>query len=148
MVVLLNRFIPKNIQANLHNQTFSSEGIERLAAVILDLCVSGLLFLFPLLGWFWGILYFLLKDAFPFLKGQSIGKHFWGLRVVQKGSLTPITGNYKATILRGVIFITPGLNLVDIYFYLTRGERLADKWSDTLVIKELYFISSNNGNEM
>ena len=144
---LLQRIVPKNIQANLHNQTFSTEGMERMAAVFVDLFIGALLFLFPLLGWLWGLLYFLLKDSLPFINGQSIGKQFFGLRVVQKGTLKPITGDYKKSILRGVVFITPILNLVDIFAYLTKGERIADSWTDTIVINERYFISSNKGNE-
>ncbi|MBN2164671.1 MAG: RDD family protein [Marinilabiliaceae bacterium] len=132
--------IPVSIKENFHNQTFSSEGIERMIALMLDSISVFILSLFPLWGCFFGIAYFLLKDALPFLNGQSIGKYFMGLKVVNKESLTPITKDYKKSIIRGVVLLIPILNIIDIYRYLTIGERLADKWAETVVIKDRYFI--------
>ena len=113
-------------------------------AVGLDLFISFLLLLFPLFGWVLSLAYFITRDALPWFDGQSVGKHFFGLRVVNKGSLEAITNNYKQSIIRSVVFLTPVLNLYDIYIYLTKGERLADKWSETTVIKDRYFIPSSD----
>ncbi|MFT3740137.1 MAG: hypothetical protein QM786_15420 [Breznakibacter sp.] len=127
----------------LHPSVYTSEGIERLASVGLDLFIGISIMLFPLGGWIIGIAYVLLRDALPFLQGQSLGKHFFGLRVVTKHNLKPITGQYKRSIIRGAIILIPGLNLWDIYVYFTSGQRLADEWTQTMVIKERYHIGTD-----
>lgn len=134
---------PQDIKSNFHNRTFSEEGIERFIAFILDILSALILSLFPLWGWLLGIAYLLTKDALPIFDGRSIGKYYMNLRIVNKGTIDSITNNYKKSIIRGIVMLTPILNLVDIYHYLISGERLADKWADTIVIRNIYYINNN-----
>lgn len=118
-----------------------------MASVSLDLFIAVSIMLFPLGGWAIGIAYVLLRDALPFLQGQSLGKHFFGLRVVTKHNLKPITKQYKRAVVRGAVLLIPILNIWDIYNYFTTGQRLADEWTQTLVIKERYHIGGDTGKQ-
>lgn len=131
-----------------HPYTYSTEGIERLASIGLDLFIASGLILFPGIGWLLSITYILMADALPFLQGQSLGKHFFGLRVVHQTNLKPITRRYKKSVIRGAVLLIPGLNLYDIYTYFSKGERIADTWAKTAVISERYNVRSGNGNEI
>jgi len=126
---------------HFHPYSYSTEGIERLASAGLDVFIASGLILFPLAGWLLSIGYILMRDSLPFLQGQSLGKHFFGLRVVQQSNLKPITRRYKTSMIRGGVMLVPGLNLYDAYIYFTTGSRVADQWAKTLVISERYNVS-------
>jgi hypothetical protein len=134
-------------QSYLHPSVYSTEGIERLASAGLDFFIAFCLTLFPLGGWAIAIAYILLRDSLPFLEGQSMGKHFFGLRVVRQQNLKPLTRFYKQSIIRSGISLVPGLNIFDFYRYVTTGTRIADEWAQTIVIKERYNIQDTNGKE-
>jgi hypothetical protein len=131
-----------------HPYTYSTEGIERIASAGLDIFIASGLFLFPLAGWMLGVGYILVGDALPFLQGQSLGKHFFGLRVVHQNTLKPITRRYKKSMIRGAVMLIPGLNIYDAVIYFTKGERIADQWAGTTVISERYNVSSDKGKEV
>lgn len=131
-----------------HPSVYSTEGIERMASAGLDLFIgSSLMMLFPIAGQLVGLCYFLLRDSLPFLQGQSLGKHFFGLRVVKQFNLKPITRSYKCSSIRGGVLLVPGLNLYDIYIYMTTGQRWVDGKTETLVIKEKYNVQDSTGKE-
>lgn len=139
----------EHVGDHIHPETKTDEAIRRMAAFALDCFIAFLLGLFPLGGWVLSVIYLLFRDAFPFLNGKSAGKSFFHLRVVKKRTLRPLTRSFKRSFKRSVTLLIPGLNLVDIYMYFTKGERIGDHWADTLVIDERYDTSSssvNNGN--
>jgi hypothetical protein len=134
-------------QSYFHPTVYSTEGIERLASVGLDLFIAFCITLFPLAGWAVAIAYILLRDSLPFLQGQSLGKHFFGLRVVRQQNLKPLTKFYKRSIIRGGVLLVPFLNFYDMYRYFTTGQRIADEWAQTLVIKERYNVQDTTGKD-
>ena len=135
----------EQVSNHIHPETQSDAGLKRIAAFALDLFIAALMWLFPLGGPVLALAYLLIGDALPFLNGQSVGKQFFKLRVVVKGTLRPITRRYKRSFKRRITLLIPGLNLVDIFLYFTRGERTGDKWADTIVIEERYFTSPDKG---
>jgi uncharacterized RDD family membrane protein YckC len=120
----------------VHPESLSNFGIERLAAFALDLFIFLGLSMFPAFGWVLAIAYMLLRESLPFLQGQSIGKRYFKLRAVTSTTGKPLTRRYKRSIIRGGVTLIPILNLIDAYHYFKHGERLADKWAHTVVIKE------------
>jgi hypothetical protein len=120
----------------VHPESLSNSGIERIAAFALDFFIFLGLSMFPAFGWILAILYMLLRDSLPFLQGQSIGKRYFKLRAVTSTTGKPLTRRYKRSIIRGSVILIPILNLIDAYHYFKNGERLADKWAHTVVIKE------------
>lgn len=90
--------------------------------------------MFPRVGWMFGLIYHLTRDSLPFLNGQSFGKKLMRLKVVRIPELLPLTGSPEKSVIRGVVFLIPLLNLIDIWHLLTKGQRLADKWAETTVI--------------
>jgi len=89
--------------------------------------------------WGLGIAYLLLRDALPFLDGQSIGKKLMKQRAVTEEG-EPLTNNYKASVIRNVFFVAPILPLVEIFILNSRektpqkGHRLGDDFAKTKVI--------------
>ncbi len=107
---------------------------ERLIAGLVDLIIAAGLCLFPRIGWMVGLIYFLTKDALPFLHGQSLGKKIFNLRVIILPHYASMSGAAEKSIIRGLVAIIPGLNIVDLWFLITRKVRLADEWAETRVV--------------
>jgi uncharacterized RDD family membrane protein YckC len=61
---------------------------RRCFADTLDWLFALLFFILPFLG-ILGVLYFLFRDALPFLDGRSLGKKALGIRAVKQGMLPP-----------------------------------------------------------
>ena len=110
---------------------------ERILAAIIDLAiVTGFCF-FPRIGWIIGVFYFLLRDSFSFLKGQSFGKKLMKMKVITIPEQESLVGSPEKSIIRGIIFLIPFLNLIDIWYLVTTGIRLADRWAQTAVVPYL-----------
>ena len=109
---------------------------ERLLAGIVDLIVAALLSLFPRIGWMFGLLYILTKDALPFLNGQSFGKKIFHLRVIALPHHSALTGWPEKSVIRGLVMLIPILNLFDLYYLITQKVRIADRWAETRVIQD------------
>lgn len=83
--------------------------------------------------------YLLLRDAIPFLDGQSIGKKAMGLRAVTMEG-EPLTSNWQTSALRNVAFAILPFPLVELFVLIRRQEgpkpllRLGDEWAKTKVI--------------
>ena len=109
---------------------------ERFLAFLIDGALVLLLCLIPKVGWLFGLIYFLGKDAMPSMNGQSLGKKVFGIRILSEATHEPLYLHPRRSITRGLILLIPVVNIVDIYLLLTTGRRLADKWTETYVIKE------------
>jgi uncharacterized RDD family membrane protein YckC len=108
----------------------------RFFAFLIDFGISLILCFIPKVGWMFGLIYFLGKDAMPALKGQSIGKKVFNIRILDKSTNEPLYLHPRSSIIRGLILLIPVVNIIDIYLLLTKGYRLADKWTETYVLKE------------
>ncbi|NLX73517.1 MAG: RDD family protein [Bacteroidales bacterium] len=107
---------------------------ERFVAAFIDIIIVAGLFFFPRIGWMLGLIYHLLKESMPFMQGQSFGKHLMRIKVITIHQQLPLTGNPEKSIIRGLVMLIPILNLVDLWSLLSRGYRIADKWTETTVI--------------
>ena len=82
-----------------------------------------------------GAAYILVRDALPFLDGQSIGKKVMKTRSVHEDSGAPITNDYRTSILRNILFIIPLVGLIDaLFIFGGEQKRLGDKIAKTIVV--------------
>jgi len=110
--------------------------VDRFIAALLD----GLIFAFtylPFIGllfWLLGFAYNLVKDALPFLDGQSLGKKVMKLRVLDIDTMKPITNLYDKSAVRYLALFL----LIDFVLIFTSPNyrRLGDQWARTIVVKE------------
>ena len=79
--------------------------------------------------------YILVRDAIPFLDGQSIGKKVVKTRSVLEDSGQPTTNDYKTSLLRNILLFIPIVSLVDaLFIFGDERKRLGDKLAKTIVI--------------
>lgn len=116
--------------------------IDRFAGGLIDGIIAAVLYyiLAELVGWSVGSLagaaYILVRDALPFLDGQSIGKKVMKTRAVKEDSGAPLTGDFGASVLRNVLLIIPLVSLVDaVFLFAGDHKRLGDKIAKTTVLK-------------
>ena len=81
------------------------------------------------------LVYFLTKEALPFLGGQSIGKKLMKIRVVTEDG-NSVANNWGASAIRAISLIVPLLNLYELYLVFTNKPRLGDQWAKTRVVAE------------
>lgn len=79
-----------------------------------------------------GGVYMLVRDALPFLDGQSVGKKVMKIRVVTQDG-DSISNNWAASAIRMIPLYIPLLNLYELYKFFT-GQRLGDDWAKTRVV--------------
>ncbi len=107
--------------------------IDWLVVIAISYLLQGLL------GWQFTYLisaaYILVRDALPFLEGQSIGKKVMKTRSVLEDSGIPTTNDYRTSILRNVLLFIPIVSLVDaLFIFGNERKRLGDKLAKTIVI--------------
>ncbi len=107
---------------------------ERIIALLVDLVVVMGLFFFPRIGWMFSTFYFLVKDSLPFLKGQSFGKHLMKIKVITIPDQNSLIAYPEKSVIRALVMLIPGLNLLDLWYFFKRGHRLADIWAQTTVV--------------
>jgi len=112
----------------------ASDG-NRIVAYLIDAIVSGTLYYIPYVGFVLVLVYFLTRDALPFLDGQSIGKKVMKLRAVTEDG-APLTNNWGASIMRNIVLIIPFFPLIELVVLLTnpKKQRLGDQWAKTKVV--------------
>ena len=115
-------------------QALSAPLTERITAAIIDLIIAVGLCFFPRVGWMFGLIYHLMRDALPFLKGQSFGKHLLKIKTVALPQNESLTAYPEKSVIRGLVTLIPIVNLIDLWFLFSKGKRLADKWAHTDVI--------------
>jgi len=108
---------------------------KRLYAFLVDAVIVAVLVLIPEVGWIFGLIYFLGKDAMPSLKGQSVGKKIFNIRILTTGTNEPLHLHPEKSVTRGLILLIPLVNVIDILMLIVKGERLADKWTETHVVE-------------
>jgi uncharacterized RDD family membrane protein YckC len=83
-----------------------ADNVRRVFAFIIDVALTYLMGLIPLIGGVIGFFYMLLRDGL--LDGQSIGKRLLDIRVVtDHGTVT-----YGDSVKRNIIFAIPSLFLI------------------------------------
>jgi uncharacterized RDD family membrane protein YckC len=108
---------------------------SRFLAALIDGVFVAIVVNVPLLGPLVGIVYGLIKDAIPFLDGQSLGKRAMGIRAVRADTGAPITGDYVSSVLRQLSLCIPFFNVVDALMVFTEGRRrFGDRWAKTIVV--------------
>ena len=114
---------------------------DRLLGILIDEAVIIVIgfFIGNVLGWKLSYLlaaaYMMVRDALPFLDGQSIGKKVMKTRAVYEDSSAPLTNDYRASILRNILLIVPLIGLIDALFIFSGDKkRLGDKIGKTIVI--------------
>ncbi len=111
--------------------------LERMVAFALDAAICLVLCIIPIIGYFVGLIYFFLKDALPFTSGDSLGRHLYHLKLVDRETNQRITkGRLEKSIIRGLILFVPIINIIDAVYYIRHEHRLADEWVNTTVIKD------------
>jgi uncharacterized RDD family membrane protein YckC len=110
---------------------------DRFVAVLIDWILMGALNFVPYIGWAAAVAYYLLRDALPFLDGQSLGKKAIRLRVLDEYTGMPITEKYDKAAIRMLSQFIPVFNLIDaVMVFSDDKKRFGDKWAGTVVVKE------------
>ena len=115
---------------------------KRIFAGLIDMGLSlGILFL--LLNWLpWfvaivpSLVYFLGKDSFGLLRGQSLGKRCFGLLAVDSTNKS-LRGNYLLGLKRNLSLLVAPIEFAVLYAREdepTIGRRLGDDWAKTSII--------------
>ena len=118
--------------------------VTRLIAGIIDGFVAGVIQTILMkvswpLGWLGFAGYWLVRDALPFLDGQSLGKKLMKIRAVEVSGKN-LTNNWSASITRNILLAIPIVGLIEIYMLYTKKSenkplrRLGDEWAKTKVI--------------
>ena len=125
----------RNDASGSGNYTKATPG-DRLVAFLLDMLVVIMLGLVPLIGYFLGIAYVLLRDSISFLDGQSIGKKVLKLKVIDLETGTGIHNKYDKSAIRNITLFIPIFDIVDVAWLLFSDEknRFGDKWARTTVV--------------
>ena len=107
----------------------------RFVAALIDGVLAAIASAIPAVGIIISIAYSLVKDALPFLDGQSIGKKAMGIRAVKEGSGEPLTDDYVTAIVRQVSLWIPFFNIIDACMVFTEDRRrFGDRWAKTVVV--------------
>ena len=116
-------------------ETVTAPFTERIIAAVIDIIIVIGLCFFPRIGWMIGIIYHLTRDSMPFLNGQSFGKHLMQIKVIALPQKTSLTNYPEKSIIRGLVMLIPILNIIDVWYFLSKGYRLADQWAETTVVR-------------
>lgn len=112
----------------------ASDG-NRILAYLIDALIGGALSFIPYVGWIGTVVYFLTRDALPFLDGQSVGKKAMNIRAVTESG-EPLTNNWSPALIRNVVLLIPLFPLIELIVLLTndKKQRLGDQWAKTRVV--------------
>ncbi len=104
----------------------------------MDGVVVSILGLLPHTLFVLGVLYSLLRDGLNLsaLKGRSVGKHVFNLKVVSSTDGSDRT-DWATSIKRNILFIIPVITLVEMILVSVSadGRRLGDRLADTRVVE-------------
>ena len=130
----------ENTNQNLTTSSQASLGDRFLGGLIDWLVVVAISYLLRgILGWeltyLVAAIYILIRDALPFLDGQSIGKKVMKTRSVLEDSGAPTTNDYRTSFLRNILLFIPIVSLIDaLFIFSSDRKRLGDKLAKTIVI--------------
>ena len=118
---------------------------KRAVAAIIDVVISYIVGLIPVIGWLIGAAYMALRDGFTFepFVGQSLGKKLLNLRAV----VVETGGNcdYVLSIKRNLPFIIPMIFMVIPVVGWIIGAVL---WVIALIIEVILVITDENGDRL
>jgi len=128
----INQNLTTSLQASLLDR-FLGGLIDWLVVVAISYLLRGVL------GWqvtyLVSAVYILIRDALPFLNGQSIGKRIMKTRSVLEDSGAHTTNDYRTSFLRNILLFIPIVSIVDALFIFSGDrKRLGDKLAKTIVI--------------
>lgn len=132
--------IVENIIANALKPSTWERGISLMVDLVICFSIST----FPMYGWVVAVLYFLFRDIIPIGYRTSLGKSVYNLRLMSFSGLTAEemkdssqlkTPGWLQVFVRNIVTFIPLVNIYDLYLFFVEGERLADQWSDTKVVK-------------
>jgi uncharacterized RDD family membrane protein YckC len=127
---------PAIVSAQNPAQPLAGRG-RRFGASLIDSVLLLVVYTVPILGIFIGLVYALVRDALPFLGGQSIGKKAMGIRAMKEASRQPITGDYGASIIRQISLLIPLFGVIDaLMVFSSKRQRFGDRWARTIVVLE------------
>ena len=110
---------------------------SRLLASLIDVVLQLVVLPVPFLGILASVVYGLVKDALPFLDGQSIGKRAMGIRAVREQDGSKLTNDYGTAIVRQISLYIPFFNIVDALMVLSADrKRFGDRWAKTIVVRD------------
>ncbi|MCF0189930.1 MAG: hypothetical protein HUJ96_01580 [Marinilabiliaceae bacterium] len=132
--------LSEHIRTLLRNAVHSPI-VEREMAFIADMFIIMAVSVFPKIGWIIGLLYYLLRDVLPLKGDASFGKGIYNMHVLYHNGEQRVVVKWYKSIMRNVMVLIPVLNIVDFYYLLSTGKRLADVWTDTSV--EVSRVSEN-----
>ncbi len=119
-------------QASLMDR-FLGGVIDWLVVLVIYYVLRG--FVGGSLGYLVAAAYILVRDALPFLEGQSIGKKVMKTRAVNEDTGAPITNDYRTSILRNLLLFIPIVSFIDaLFIFGGQYKRLGDKMAKTMVI--------------
>jgi uncharacterized RDD family membrane protein YckC len=121
-----------------------AEPLPRIAAALIDgiliNIITFLFYVFPYgdyIAYSLQLLFWLTRDALPFLDGKSLGKKLIGLRVVRESDLSPITDDYGTSLVRMVPLFIPLFQIIDALMVFSHDRRrFGDRWAKTVVIAD------------
>lgn len=109
--------------------------VVREAELFVDVVICIALAITPgLFGWFLCITFFLLRDVFT-AQRLSPGKSLYNLRIIKVADGSP--AEWKMTVVRNLILLTPILNVVEIFYFIKHGRRLTDVWLKFDVVQDM-----------
>lgn len=121
--------------ANIKTDELATFG-QRFVAGLIDGLLAGLLsVILGNFGTLIGFIYFVTRDALPFLDGQSIGKRVMNIRAITEEG-EPLTNQWVPSLIRSVVLYIPLFVLVELWFLYSHPQlqRLGDQWAKTKVV--------------
>lgn len=125
----------RNILRQILIHIVTPQWLEREISFMVDIIVCATIAIFPMFGTFFSLIYFLFRDVMPIGSRTSIGKSVYRLKVVATDENNDPKTMIRRVFIRNIVSLIPLVNIYDLYLFLLNGERLADQWSDTKVVK-------------
>ncbi len=117
--------------------------VVREAALFVDLAISLALAVYPgSLGWVICVVFFLLRDVST-VRRRSPGKNLYKLRIVKVSDGSPV--DWRMTVVRNLILLTPVLNVVDVCYFVKHARRLSDVWLKFDVVPDAVDVLPDGG---
>lgn len=106
---------------------------RRFGAALIDIVVFSSLLFVRFANWALMLGYGMTRDSWPFLRGRSIGKMIFNIRVLSYMTGHDLKGDYPSGINRNLPLAFLFLDLFVIFFTKNR-QRFGDMWARTVVV--------------
>ena len=108
---------------------------KRAGAMIVDFLIICTLAFVPFVNFALMIGYGLTRDSWKYLKGKSIGKHIFGIRVIKTYTNHDIYLDYSEDINRNLFLTFFAIDFLTLFFSKTK-QRIGDKFAGTIVLED------------